>query len=122
MKKMTMLISRERTGQISVNNKRFEDKDIVTLMNNIYENEWPLLFNYFLPSMKLIKKERVDGRVIKKHSPPKTPLQRLLDSKQITKKKGKELLENIKNVNPFELQKTVENKIRNVLRHGKSNF
>jgi len=91
-------------------------------MNNIFENEWPLLFNYYFPSMKLIKKESVDGHVIKKHSPPKTPLQRLLDSKQITRKKEKELLEKIKDVNPFELQKTLENKIRNVLRYGKSNI
>ncbi len=102
--------------------KRFDDKEIVFLMNNIFENEWPLLFNYYFPSMKLIKKERVDGHVIKKHSPPKTPLQRLLDSKQITRKKEKELLEKIKDVNPFELQKTLENKIRNVLRYGKSNI
>jgi len=101
---------------------RFENEDIVPLMNDLYQNEWSLLINYFLPSMKLIKKERKNGRVIKKHSPPKTPIQRLLESKQITRKKEKELLGKVKNINPFELQKTLENKIKEILKYGKRKF
>ena len=42
----------------------------------------------------------------------KTPLERLIENKQITKKKEKELLKVVHSVNPFELQKTVEVKIK----------
>ena len=98
---------------------RFENEEIVGLMNDLYENEWSLLINYFLPSMKLLNKERVGGRVIKKHSPPKTPMQRLVESKRITKRKSNELLKISKSLNPFELQKIVEKKIKNILNYAK---
>jgi hypothetical protein len=98
---------------------RFENEEIVPLMNDLYQNEWSLLINYFLPSMKLLSKERVDGRVIKKHSPPKTPMQRLIESKRISKRKKNQLLKISKSLNPFELQKRVEKKIKNVLNYAK---
>ena len=97
---------------------RFENEEIVALMNDLYENEWSLLINYFLPSMKLLNKERVGGRVVKKHSPPKTPQQRLIESKRITKRKSNELLKISKHLNPFELQKRVEKKIKNILNYA----
>lgn len=100
---------------------RFDNKEIVTLMNDLYENEWTYLFNFFLPSMKLTSKQRVGSQIIKKHSLPKTPLQRLIESKQITKKKGKELLRIANSLNPFKLQKTVEIKIKNILNYALKN-
>jgi len=100
---------------------RFDNKEIVGLMNDLYENEWTYLFNFFLPSMKLVSKQRVGSQIIKKHSLPKTPLQRLIESKQITKKKGKELSSIAKSLNPFKLQKAVEIKIKNILDYARKN-
>ena len=98
---------------------RFENEEMVSLMNDLYENQWSLLINYFLPSMKLLNKERVGGRVVKKHSPPKTPMQRLIESKRITKRKSNKLLKISKGLNPFALQKIVEKKIKNILNYAK---
>ena len=98
---------------------RFENEEMVSSMNDLYENEWSLLINYFLPSMKLLNKQRVGGRVIKKHSPPKTPIQRLIESKRTTKRKSNELLKISKGLNPFALQKIVEKKIKNILNYAK---
>ncbi len=53
--------------------------------------------------MKLVSKQRVGSQIIKKHSLPKTPLQRLIESRQITKKKEKELLKIANGLNPFKL-------------------
>ena len=97
---------------------RFDNKEIVTLMNDLYENQWTYLFNFFLPSMKLTSKQRVGSQIIKKHSLPKTPLQRLIESKQITRKKEKGLLKIANSLNPFKLQKTVEIKIKNILNYA----
>jgi len=94
---------------------RFDKIEIVDLMNDLFINEWSYLHNYFLPSMKLDSKERINGKVIKKHSPPKTPLQRLIDSKLLTKKKERELQKEFKSIDPFMLQKIVEKKIKNIL-------
>ena len=38
--------------------RRFENPMIVDLLNDLYKNEWRLYHNFFLPSVKLIEKER----------------------------------------------------------------
>ena len=96
---------------------RFDKPEIVTMMNDLFLIEWSYLHNYFLPSMKLVSKERINGKVIKKHSPPKSPLERLLDSGTLTKKKEKELKEKFNRLNPFKLQKEVERKIKKILNY-----
>ena len=94
---------------------RFDKPEIVEMMNDLFLTEWSYLHNYFLPSMKLVSKERINGKVIKKHSPPKSPLERLLESGTLTKKKEKELKKEFDRLNPFKLQKEVERKIKRIL-------
>jgi len=43
------------------------------LLNNLYTKEWRLFHNFFCPSVKLIAKERVGAKTIKRHDLPKTP-------------------------------------------------
>ena len=43
-------------------NVRIENPDLVPMMNEIYE-VWGKLHNYFMPQMKLISKERINGKV-----------------------------------------------------------
>ena len=88
------------------------------MMNDLFLNEWSYLHNFFLPSMKLDSKERINGKVIKRHSPPKTPLLRLVESKLLTQKKEKELQKIFNEIDPFELQKRVEKKIKNILNYA----
>jgi len=72
--------------------------------------------------MKLISKQRINSQIIKKHSLQKTPLERLIESKQITRKKGKELLKRAASLNPFKLQKAVDIKIKNMLDYAQRNI
>ena len=55
-------------------------------MLDTIKNEYSLLINYFLPSVKLINKERIGSTIIKEHDKPMTPCQRLLASAHIAKK------------------------------------
>jgi len=96
---------------------RFDKPEIVEMMNDLFLTEWSYLHNYFLPSMKLISKERINGKVMKKHSPPKSPLERILESGTLTKKKEKELKKKFNRLNPFKLQKEVERKIKRILNY-----
>jgi hypothetical protein len=41
---------------------RFDNPVLVTLMNDIYENEWGLYQNHFMPTQKLIKKEKINSK------------------------------------------------------------
>jgi len=45
-------------------------------------------------------------------------LQRLIESREITRKKEKELLNIANGLNPFKLQKAVEIKIKNILNYA----
>jgi len=94
---------------------RFEDQRMVALMNNLYSSEWRLLFNFFLPSVKLLAKERIKSKTIKRFDPPKTPFQRLLESNDVTQNTKDDLQLLSKNLNPFILQKIMSKKIRIIL-------
>jgi hypothetical protein len=62
---------------------RFDDLRFVPLLNDLYVSEWRFFHNFFCPSVKLIEKKRVASRVIKQYDVPKTPYQRVLESKHI---------------------------------------
>ena len=57
---------------------RFEGGEARNVMAELYET-YNLLVNYFFPSMKIQKKERVDAKVTKKYDEAKTPYTRLLE-------------------------------------------
>jgi len=95
--------------------QRFEKIELVKLMNDLYQNEWNLYFNFFMPSVKLISKQRIGSKTIKIHDKPKTPAQRLIESEQISNNAKQYLIETVKSLNPFLLQKQMELKIRNII-------
>jgi hypothetical protein len=47
---------------------RFDDPKLVSLMNDLYANEFSLLTNFFYPTLKLKSKSRVGSRWVKKYS------------------------------------------------------
>lgn len=97
--------------------RRFENKKIVELLNDLYKNEWRLYHNFFLPSVKLIEKERIRSKVIKKHDKPKTPYQRVLeaDSIDVTNSMKQKLTQQLEYLNPFQLKKIIDKKIEKIL-------
>jgi hypothetical protein len=94
---------------------RFEDQRMVALMNSLYCCEWRLLFNFFLPSVKLLAKERIKSKTIKRFDSPKTPFQRLLESKKVAQSTKDQLLNLFNSLNPFSLQKIMSKKIHTIL-------
>lgn len=85
---------------------------LVTLANEIYQVYWNPLQNFFIPSMKLIKKERVGAKTIKQYDEPKTPYQRLLDSGYLTTLQRKSLIQRYNQLNPFFLRKELDIKLK----------
>jgi len=67
-----------------------------------------LLVNYFEPSMKLISKDRTGGHVKKKYDTPKTPYQRVLDSKHVSQDKKDELTNTYMQLNPAALRRRLK--------------
>jgi hypothetical protein len=97
--------------------ERFDNPAVVALMNDLYANEYSLLINFFLPSVKLQEKIRVGSQIIKHHDQPMTPCERLLRSPYITRDKKRWLKEKRASLNPFILQRIMQQKIKRILQH-----
>jgi hypothetical protein len=94
--------------------ERFDFPELVPLMNDLYRNEWRLFFNFFIPSVKLLSKQRVGSKIIKKHDKPKTPYQRVLEHPDIDEAIKNKLKEQSKTLNPFYLRKQMNIKIKRI--------
>lgn len=95
--------------------QRFDDPQLVDMLNNLYRSEWNLYFNFFIPSAKLIKKERIGSKIIKRYDKPKTPYQRLIESEKINEKTKQKLTEQFLSLNPIEIQERMTVKIKQII-------
>lgn len=93
--------------------ERFDDKQLVILMNSIYAEEQNLLQNFFVPQAKLLRKERIGARYKRTYSAPKTPYQRILECESVSEETKEKLKTLYKTLNPFELRKQRQLKINN---------
>jgi hypothetical protein len=96
--------------------QRFEYPEMIPLLNDLYTTEWDLLFNYFIPSMKLKEKNREGSRIKKLHDEARTPFERLCNSGVLSKKRCKEITSEIRVINPFEVQEKMKRKILAILK------
>lgn len=93
---------------------RFDKEALVGLINALYKNEVSQMNNFFLPNFKLIEKQRVNSKIIKKHSKPETPYQRLIKSEHVSDDKKTELKKIYHQLNPFLLQKAIQKKLKGI--------
>jgi hypothetical protein len=94
--------------------ERFADPGIVPLLNELYTTEWRLFHNFFCPSMKLIAKERIGSKTLKRHDSPKTPYQRIMESPHIGATVKKTLTNQLRTLNPFVLREAMETKLKEI--------
>ncbi len=86
------------------------------LLNDLYAQEWGQFRNFFCPAMKHLRTEVEGSRKKRIYDIPQTPFERRkacgkADRKQIVK------LEELKaTLNPFALKRSIEKKLRRVLR------
>lgn len=92
--------------------ERFDDRQLVDLMNEIYKNYWNPLQNYFLPTFKIKEKVRIGSKIKKKYDKPKTPCQRLLNSKDLSEEQKEYLRKEQYQLDPFELKENLEKKLQ----------
>jgi hypothetical protein len=62
---------------------RWETQEELLLLESIYD-DLRLYINFFQPSLKLIAKERIGNKTIKRYDPAKTPYQRVLERQDIS--------------------------------------
>jgi len=93
---------------------RLDNPKVVPILNNLYAKEWRLFHNFFCPSVKLIAKERIGSKTIKRHDLPKTPYQRVLLSDHVDNSIKNSLSNQLEKLNPFLLRKAIDQKLKKV--------
>ena len=101
--------------------QRLNDPKLLDLMNEIYTEYWNPLQNFFIPSTKLLRKTRIGARIKKEFEPHKTPYQRLMESSGLTVSQKEALRTRKQSLNPFELSKVLQQKLRQFFEQVQSN-
>lgn len=96
--------------------QRFEKNNLTQKLNDLYTQEWNDYFNFFIPSVKLIKKQRIGAKIIKTYDKPKTPFQRIMQSDAVAGHAKQLLSDYFKTLNPYHLQKQMSSKIKQILK------
>jgi hypothetical protein len=103
---------------------RLDNPEVIALLNALFTTEWRLYHNFYCPSVKLLAKKREGSKTIKKHDSPKTPYQRVLESKEISDHVKNDLRKLFEQTNPFILRRGMETKLKRVFqsrRTGRDN-
>lgn len=93
---------------------RYDTVEAVDAMNDLYRNEWRLLANLFLPSVKLANKIRIGSRIKRVYEDAKTPLDRLIESGRGHRDRIEALRRLREDLDPFELSKAVDRKLQKI--------
>ncbi len=93
---------------------RLDNPVVIPLLNQLYTSEWRLYHNFFCPSVKLISKKLIGAKTIKCYDSPKTPYQRVLESKKVLPSVKRKLKEQFKGLNPFKLRKAIERDLKRI--------
>src|SRR5262245_59550153 len=94
---------------------RLEYRCLIEPINKIYDEIWRPLQNLFLPSMKLIHKERIGSLCRRIHDHPQTAYQRLLKMDVLSAQKKRQLKAQYQSLDPFELHERLDKSLRPIL-------
>ncbi len=96
--------------------RRYDTQEQLGMINDLYENEMRLFNNFFRPVMKIKSKEKVNNSVCKKkYDKARTPYHRLINSDFIDESKKQELTDLYLSLNPVQLKKEIERKLKNII-------
>ena len=82
------------------------------MLNELYRELWCPFLNFFMPTFKLLSKERVGSRIIKKYETPKTPYERLMESQALSDDQKNQLRCQYEALDPFEPKNQIQEKLK----------
>lgn len=92
---------------------RWETEQELVLLESIYD-DLRLYINFFQPSLKLIAKERIGNKTLKRYDTAKTPYQRVLERIDISLEAKAQLMNLYVQLNPAELRRRIDQKTANL--------
>ncbi len=95
---------------------RYDTKKELDVLNDLYRNELRVYKNFFQPVIKLISKHRTGGRIHRKYDDPKTPYQRVMESKEVEQEVKQKLRKIYLDLNPAQLKREIDDKLNKLFK------
>jgi hypothetical protein len=93
---------------------RYDTPRAQAAIHRLYRGDLRLFQNLFLPSVKLLRKERVGARVRRRYDAPRTPLDRVLACPEIRPEVAAQLQRLRERLDPFALARTIEQQLERI--------
>jgi len=93
--------------------RRHDTAEELEIINELYEKSADFK-NFFMSSIKLIKKERIKGRIKRAYDRPLTPYQRIMKYPLLADERKRELCDRYNSLNPVKLKREID-KLTNAL-------
>ncbi len=93
---------------------RYDSPAAQVAIQALYRGELRLFQNFFLPSVKLVRKERVGARVRRRYDTPQTPLDRVLACPEIPAAVAAQLRRQRASLDPFALGRAIEQQLERI--------
>lgn len=98
--------------------QRYDSREACVLLGVVYE-DYRRYVNFFQPVRKLVAKERVGNKIRKRYDRAATPYQRARASVDVTKEVKLRLEEQYRQLNPVDLRRRMEEKLRQLRKLGR---
>lgn len=90
---------------------RYDTREELEILNDLYRSELRLYKNFFQPVIKLISKERIGGRIHRKYDNPRTPYGRVMETDEVEERTKQKLMKVYMSVNPAQLKRAIDDKL-----------
>ncbi len=94
--------------------ERYDNPEVVPLINELVTGPYGQLLNYFHASLKVERKEHKHGRLKRVYGPARTPLARVLARPEVAAQTKQRLQREKARLNPFALKLEVERRLKAV--------
>jgi hypothetical protein len=91
---------------------RFGYLDLKKMVDELYEEAWLPLRNYFTPVMKLVEKQRIGSKVQKKYDKSLSPCDRLLACEKVSEESKSELRKKRTALDSLTLSEDIEQRLK----------
>jgi len=93
---------------------RYDSPEALRAINALYVQDLRLLQNLFLPSVKLVRKERVGSRIRRRYDRPHTPFERVLACPEADPRTCARLRFLRDRLDPFDLSRRIDQQIEHI--------
>ena len=93
---------------------RYDSPAAQAAIHALYRHELRWFQNFFLPSVRLVSKERIGARVRRRYDAPRTPLDRVLACAEIRPEVAAQLRQQRAGLDPFALARAIEQRLEGI--------